>query len=60
MADEDDADRILLRIPRSLKQWVAAEAKHHCRSRNGEILSLIKAAQRRAEGQPIKAQSEVA
>ena len=48
---QESVDRILLRIPRAMREWVEARAKHHLRSRNGEILSLIKAAQMAAKQQ---------
>jgi hypothetical protein len=48
---QESVDRILLRIPTAMRKWVEAQAKHHLRSRNGQILSLIKAAQMAAEQQ---------
>ena len=48
---QESVDRILLRIPTAMREWVEAQARHHLRSRNGQILSLIKAAQMAAEQQ---------
>ncbi|CAN7438166.1 Arc family DNA-binding protein [Neorhizobium sp. LjRoot104] len=39
-----------IRLPEELKQWLASRAENNDRSLNGEILSMMKAAQR-AEAQ---------
>jgi hypothetical protein len=42
-------DQIVVRIPPAMREWIETQAKHHLRSRNAQILTLIKAAQMREE-----------
>jgi hypothetical protein len=36
-------DRIVLRIPPGMRQWLEAQAKRDLRSRNAQIISIIRA-----------------
>lgn len=51
MSKQPDISPLLVRIPAPLKQWLSERADANDRSMTGEILALMKAAQRAEQQQ---------
>jgi hypothetical protein len=43
MIRKDEAERLLVRLPRDVKAWLQREAARNCASLNGEIIRSIRA-----------------
>jgi len=43
MIRNEEAERLLVRLPRDVKEWVQREAARNCASQNSEIIRSIRA-----------------
>jgi len=53
MIRKDQAQRVLVRLPREIKSWIEREAERNCASQNSEIIRALRA--RMDAQQPEKA-----